>query len=222
MRGSRVAKRYARALLELAEKSQLEKWGEELERLAAMVASPELITRLSSPELPEASRQEAMAKIAERLGLSFPLRSFAVVVARHGRIQEIEAMAESYRDQVDELLGRARATLTFAVQPSDAEVARVVERLETLANKKVLPTVKVAGELLGGLVAEIGGKTYDGSLASQLLGEGTKRMGFTRGKKTVGDRWEIVIRSNLFDVDAKRTAAGHRVKGDLPSVRYVE
>jgi len=124
MKGSRVAKRYARALLDLADKGVEEKWGVELERLAAMVESPELLERLASPELAEQSRQEAMAKIAERLDLSIPLRSFAVVVARHGRIRELGAIAEAYGDLLDRAMGRERATLTFAIQPSDAEVAR--------------------------------------------------------------------------------------------------
>ena len=116
MKGSRVAKRYARALLDLADKGNEEKWGAELERLAAMVESPELLERLASPELSEQSRLDAMAKIAERLDLSFPLRSFAVVLARHGRIREIGAIAESYRDQLDQAMGRERATLIFAMQ----------------------------------------------------------------------------------------------------------
>jgi len=168
MKGSRVAKRYARALLELADRGLEEKWGVELERLAAMADSPELVERLSSPELSEQLRQEAMAKIAERMDLSFPLRSFAVVVARHGRIRELSAIAEAYRDLVDEMLGRERATLTFAIQPSDDEVERVVAGLEAIAGKKIIPTVKIDGALIGGVTAELGGKIYDGSLASRL------------------------------------------------------
>jgi F-type H+-transporting ATPase subunit delta len=168
MKGSRVAKRYARALLDLADKGNEEKWGAELQRLAAMVESPELIDRLTSPELSEQSRQEAMAKIAERLNLSFPVRSFAVVVARHGRIRELGAIAESYREQVDQTMGRKRATLTFAIQPTDSEVARVVGGLETIAKLKIIPTVKVDPALLGGVTAELGGKIYDGSLATRL------------------------------------------------------
>ncbi len=168
MKGSRVAKRYARALLEIAERGQAENWGHELDRLAAMVDSPELIARLTSPEISETARREAMAKIAETLNLSFPLRSFAVVIARHRRIDEIAAIAQAYRDQLDEMLSRARATLTFAVAPGDAEVARVVAGLEGIAGKKIIPTVKVDKDLLGGVVAELGGKIYDGSLATRL------------------------------------------------------
>ena len=74
--------------------------------------------RLATPDLSEENRVEAMGKIAELLGLSFPLRSFAVVIARHGRIGELTAVSEAYLAMVDEALGRARATLTFARQPS--------------------------------------------------------------------------------------------------------
>src|SRR5215472_5923922 len=127
MKSTRVAKRYARALIELAEKGQVENWGSELERLAAIVDSPELEARLASPELSN----------TERLNLSFPLRSLAVVIARHGRIAEVSAIADAYRELVDEMLGRERATLTFAVEPSDEEKARVLAGLEAIAKKKI-------------------------------------------------------------------------------------
>ncbi len=168
MKGSRVAKRYARALLELAERGQVEAWGAELERLARIVEAPELMPRLASPELSNEARQQAMAKIAERLNLSFPLRSFAVVLARHGRIQEIGAVSQSYQDQLDQLLGRERATITFARQPDDATIERVVSGLEAIAGKKIIPTIKVDSSLIGGVTAELGGKIYDGSLAARL------------------------------------------------------
>jgi F-type H+-transporting ATPase subunit delta len=167
--GSRVAKRYARALLELsADRAQLEAWGAELEHLAQVAAAPEIATALASPQLSFAARIEAIGRIAERLGLSYPLRSFAVVVARHGRIAEFTAISRAYQDLIDERLGRARASLTFARQPSDEEVASVAARLEAIAGKTIIPTVKVDESLLGGVVAELEGKIYDGSLATQL------------------------------------------------------
>ncbi len=46
MRSSRVAKRYARALLELADRGQVEAWGAELARLAALVETPEMLERV--------------------------------------------------------------------------------------------------------------------------------------------------------------------------------
>lgn len=169
MKSSKVAKRYARALLGLsAESAQLETWGAELERLAQMVAAPELERAFASPEITPATKLVALEKIAAKLELSYPVRSFAAVVARHGRIEDLPAVAEAYRRMLDERTGRTRAQLTFARQPSDRELAEVIGGLEAIAHKKVIPTVSVDPALIGGVVAELEGKTYDGSLASRL------------------------------------------------------
>jgi F0F1-type ATP synthase delta subunit len=69
---------------------------------------------------------------------------------------------------LDELMGRARATLTFARQPGDADVNRIVSNLEHIAHKKIIPTVKIDDALLGGVVVELESRTYDGSLTSAL------------------------------------------------------
>ncbi len=169
MISSKVAKRYAQALLELAaEQGQLEAWGAELERLAQVISSPELIARLSSPELPDQARLEAVTLVASRLDLSFPLRSFALVVARHGRITSMTAISQAYQDLLDRQLGRARATLTFPAPPGDADLRMVVEGLERLSGKKIIAAVKVDPGLIGGVVAELEGRTYDASLATRL------------------------------------------------------
>lgn len=176
MKSSKVAKRFARALLGLStDNAQLEIWGAELERLARIAAAPEIAVTFASPEVTPASKLEALAKIAEKLELSYPVRSFAAVVARHGRIEDLPAVAESYRRMLDDLMGRARAVMTFAQQPSDDELARVLGGLEAIAHKKIIPRINVDAALIGGVVAELEGKTYDGSLASRLA-EAARRL----------------------------------------------
>jgi len=69
---------------------------------------------------------------------------------------------------LDDLMGRARATLTFARQPSDEETARIAGNLEAIAKKKIIPTIKVDDSLIGGVIVELEGKIYDGSLANRL------------------------------------------------------
>ncbi len=173
---SGLAKRYARALADLAaDAAQLEGWGAELERLAALAAAPEARIIFETPELSHQARIEAIGRIAERLNLSFPLRSFAVVLARHRRLPDLPAIAAAYRELTDLRLGRARATLTFALPPGGDEVARVVEGLAAIARRTIIPTVKVDGTLLGGVVAELEGKTYDGSLAT-MIAEAERRL----------------------------------------------
>jgi F-type H+-transporting ATPase subunit delta len=169
VKNSKVAKRYARALLGLSnDNSQLETWGAELEKLARIVEVPEIAAGFASPEVSLAVKIEALAKVAEKINLSFPVRSFMVVIAQHGRIDDLPAIAPAYRNMLDGILRRTRASLTFALQPDDRELERVISRLESIAQKKVIPTVRIDGALLGGVIVELEGKTYDGSLATQL------------------------------------------------------
>ena len=169
MRSSKVAKRYARALMGLSnDRGQLEVWGAELERLARVIEAPEIDAAFGSPELSITAKIQALATITEKLELSFPVRSFTVVVARHGRILELPAVAEAYSGMLDELMGRARATLIFATQPSGADMTRIVAQLERITHKKIMPTIKIDQTLLGGAIVELEGKIYDGSLTSQL------------------------------------------------------
>jgi F-type H+-transporting ATPase subunit delta len=166
---SKVATRYARALLELAaEQGQLENWGAELQRLARIVGSPELLPQLTSPQLADQARLEAMTLVGERLDLSFPVRSFALVVARHGRIVDLPAISDAYQGLLDQRLGRARAELIFAMQPSEAQVEAVKAALAQRTGKQIIATVSVDPELLGGVVAEVEGRTYDASLATAM------------------------------------------------------
>jgi F-type H+-transporting ATPase subunit delta len=169
VRSSKVAKRYARALLGLShDRDQLEIWGGELERLGRVVERSDIDAAFASPEVSASAKIRAIALITERLELSFPVRSFAAVVARHGRIPDLPAVADAYQRMLDDLMGRARATLTFATAPSDSDLEQIVAGLESLAHKKIIPTVKIDDTLLGGVIAELEGKTYDGSLATQL------------------------------------------------------
>jgi F-type H+-transporting ATPase subunit delta len=176
MRSSKVAKRYARALLGLSDDNrQLEAWGAEIEKLARLVEAPELATAFASPEIPPSAKIEALAKIAEKLEASYPVRSFAAVIARHGRIEDLPAVAGAFRRILDQRMGRARATLTFAQPPADSDLARVVAGLEAIAHKKIIPLVTVDADLIGGVVVELEGRTYDGSLANQLA-EAARRL----------------------------------------------
>jgi F-type H+-transporting ATPase subunit delta len=129
---------------------------------------PEIDAAFASPEVSLTAKMQALATITEKLELSFPVRSFAAVVARHGRIPDLPAVADAYGKMLDELMGRARATLIFAVQPSDPETTRIVRKLEQIARKQIIPTIKIDPELLGGVIVELEGKTYDGSLNSRL------------------------------------------------------
>jgi F-type H+-transporting ATPase subunit delta len=168
--GSKVARRYARALFELAQGDgkRAETWGVELFGLARTLSAPEILPVLQSPQVSQAVRLAIIDRIAEQIGLGYPLRSFALVITRHGRVGEFEAISHAYQELLDRFLGRVRPTLTFAWEPEQAQMQLLVERLGALVGKTIIPAVKVDRSLLGGVIIELEGKIYDGSLATQL------------------------------------------------------
>ena len=89
------------------DRSQLEVWGAELERLARVIEMREIDASFASPVVSIVAKIQALASITEKLEVSFPVRSFIAVVAQHGRIPDLPAVAEEYGRMLDELMGRA-------------------------------------------------------------------------------------------------------------------
>jgi len=58
--------------------------------------------------------------------------------------------------------------LIFVTQPSDEDIKRIVSMFEQIGHKQIIPTIRIDQALLGGVVVELEGKTYDGSLTSRL------------------------------------------------------
>lgn len=172
MKAPRAAvKPYARALHDLAkERQQTEAVGRDLDAMVDAVArETELRDFFGRPWVSTAAKRAAGVEIATRLELSPLVRDFVGLVARQGRAQHLAAIAESYRDMVDEALGRVRARVRTAVPLTEPEREALRTRLgRVMGGKQVLVEEGVDPSLLGGFVAEIGSYVVDGSLDGQL------------------------------------------------------
>jgi len=70
-------------------------------------------------------------------------------------------MLDSYR-------GIERAEVVTAIPLDNDDKRRLETRLGTIVNKTVVVNEKVDPDLLGGIVARLGGKLLDGSVRSRL------------------------------------------------------
>ena len=193
MRAPRAAVQpYARALHALAkERNQTEAVGRDLAAMADIVArDPELRAVFARPWIATAAKRATAVEVATRLELSPLVRDFVGLVAKQGRAEHLEAIAEAYRNLVDEDLGRVRARVRTAVPLTEAERSALRAGLgralavrgearaggepsgEIARNVGTPPGVileeVVDPSLLGGFVAEIGSYIVDGSLDGQL------------------------------------------------------
>jgi F-type H+-transporting ATPase subunit delta len=164
-----VARRYARALL-LAAGSQAD---EVLEQLEAVVAFFEenkgIYATLCSPALP---RNQRLAGITGMLGsvtgLSPQLANLLKLLTDRNRLGGLPLLARQYRDMVDVKLGRVRGKVSSAVKLGADQLSGIEKALAVMTGRSVVMQTKVDPSLLGGVVAQVGSRVFDGSLKTQL------------------------------------------------------
>jgi len=166
----RLAKRYARALFELArENGTLEISGEELGRVVAAFEEPRLRLLVLSPAIAADARVQTAKAVAGALGLSKPLTNLVALLAERDRLVILPDIARWYESFLDEELGRARITIRSAAPLSLAERNELVELARRLTGRRdIVATTEVDAELIGGVVLDVGGTVYDGSVRTQL------------------------------------------------------
>jgi F-type H+-transporting ATPase subunit delta len=171
-RGAAVARRYAKALWELAsQESRLEAVAQELQRFEHVLAGePGLRNVLLLPWTKAAAKRAIVVSVSERLGLSPLARNFLALVAQRRRLVLLAEIREAYDALVDQAAGRVRARVRSAAPLTEAQRAAIRERLGRRLGKTVLLETAVDPALLGGFVAEVGSRLLDMSVRGQLAG----------------------------------------------------
>ena len=167
---SALAERYATALLELAEERKaLDRVAEDLEALKVLLeGSPELTRLVRSPLIAREDRARAMQAVAERAGFSDLTRNFIGVVARHGRLFALQAIAGRFLAVLAERRGEVTAEVTVAHALDDEQLRSLESTLGAVAGGKVSVDLRVDPDILGGLVVRLGSRLFDSSLGSRL------------------------------------------------------
>ena len=167
---SRLGKRYARALLDLARAAgTLEATGEELARAAATFEEPRLRPFLTSPAIDTAIRRTTAKSVITALGVSKVVGNTIALLADRDRLGILPDVARSFDQLLDDELGRARVTIRSATPLNVAEkndLIAVARRIT--ARQNVLASTEVVPDLLGGVVLDVSGTVYDGSVKAQL------------------------------------------------------
>ena len=166
----RLGRRYARAVLGLArEEGTLEATGEELNRAAATFEEPRLRPLVLSPVIDAGARLRTARGVAEALGLSPTVRNLIGLLAERDRLAILGDLARWYDTLLDDELGRVRVAIRSATALSAVERNELIELARRLTDRQeILAATELDSELIGGVVLDIGGTVYDGSLRTQL------------------------------------------------------
>lgn len=168
-----VASRYARALLDVLSGPDAGVSGDDaLAGLTAFHAlqesSAELRNVLQSPAVAPNRKRAAVSRLADRLGLARVVRNFLFVLIGHRRTALLKDVLEALRAQMDERVGIARASIASARPLDEPSRGDVEAALSRATGKKVVGQYAVDGSLIGGVLARVGSRVYDGSVRGQL------------------------------------------------------
>jgi F-type H+-transporting ATPase subunit delta len=166
-----VARRYAQALIEVAQEAgAVEQVMKDLHGFAGLLDANDGIlgAALGSPVFTSEEREHVLDELLPKLGLH-PLTTnlFRLANDKH-RFGVIADIAAAFETLADEAAGRQAATVTTAEPMSPQVEAEIRSALEKSTGKTIRLTTKVDPSLIGGVVAKIGGIVYDASIKSRL------------------------------------------------------
>lgn len=164
-----VAKRYAKALFEIAQsQGQLAPVEEDLRSIVAVVnENEELEKYLQHPNIASKAKVELLDKIFRGKVSDLALNTIQLMVERK-RHDLFPTLLEYFVKIANEALGQDNAVV-YTPQPVTEEQAEVIaDNFSKISGKKIRIENVVQPELLGGLQVRIGDRLYDGSLFGKL------------------------------------------------------
>jgi F-type H+-transporting ATPase subunit delta len=164
-----LSRRYTKALFQLAQESQQEDViGRELEHFYDAYRNSELQEVLTNPALDADKRNKILLRVTETQQLSaLTIRFLAILLARD-RLKYLPEIVSCYRRLLNEARGRVEAKAVGASPLEPAMVDRLRQVLQGIAGKEVVLQQETDPSLIGGVLVELEGKVYDGSVRTQL------------------------------------------------------
>jgi len=165
-----IAKRYARALVELSEeKKTVDKTKADLAAFVGAVdALPAMQKLFASPVFTPENKKAVIKDLAGKLGMQPTTQRFVEHLAETGRIRYVKDVNEAFQEILAERQNRAAVRLTTAVAINNGDLADIKQKLEGLTGKQVDIDSRVDATLIGGAKAQIGSTIYDGTIKNQL------------------------------------------------------
>lgn len=169
MRDYKVARRYAKALFELAiEMKLVEKVYADAELIIDVCQeNKDFVLMLRSPVIKDVKKLAIIKDIFEK-NLNELTYKFLVVIARNKRESIIQEISEQVVEQYQEYKNIVPVNLTTAVQLDKVTKEKILKLLNEKSDATVKLTEEVDEDLIGGFVLEFDDKQFDASIQRQI------------------------------------------------------
>ncbi len=170
MQSGSIARRYARALLELAkEEALVEKVLKDLHDFQSLLRDEpsigEVLTRRSFSSLQQVGVLRDVLALTDFAPLT---RNFLLLLVEKHRINVLDSIVVEFKRGYDELKGLVRVSVTSASPLPSRLEQQLIAYLEKATKRRVILTKQVDTGIIGGVVTRVGDVLFDGSLSTQL------------------------------------------------------
>ncbi len=167
---SAIGRRYARALLELAnEQNQTAKLRRDFDSLlATWNESRELRDIFENPAMTTEMRASVLDAVSKRLGLAPILVNTLRLLSDRRRLRHVPEVAAAFAELAEEATGGVVAEVTTATAMPESYFVQLSKTLEEAFGKKITLQKKQDPALIAGVVTRVGDTVFDGSLRTRL------------------------------------------------------
>jgi F-type H+-transporting ATPase subunit delta len=164
-----VARRYAKALFELLDRSTIEVARETLDSLGqAIKESDQLRHVMASPAFGVEEKIIVLTALADKLGSPQAVKAFLGQLVKKNRIGFLPEIAHAFGKLVDESKGTQPVTVSSATALPSAEQDRIKARLRDTLKREVDVTFQTDASHLAGLQIQIGSRVVDSTARGRL------------------------------------------------------
>jgi F-type H+-transporting ATPase subunit delta len=162
------ARRYAQAVFEIAlEKNELDRWQSDLQKILDAIGDETFLAVLESPKIKFKDKSRLLNGLL--VGISPLALNLVMMLITRGGVGMMREIAEEYRRRLDEYHGIQTADVITAVPLDNRDKEKLAENLGAMIGKTLVLKSEVDPEIIGGIVARVGGKLLDGSTRSKLI-----------------------------------------------------
>ena len=168
MSGTRAAIRYAKAIFETAQsQGSASDIAQDMSLIGSTIKdNPELSAFLQNPVTKADAKENALQEIFA--DVNPVINSLFKLLAENKRFEILGAVASEFITLFDEMNGIEIAKVTTAIPMDEEMEGKVLNKILTFSNKKVVIENIVDPSIIGGFILRIGDQQYNASIANRL------------------------------------------------------
>ena len=165
-----IARRYAKALVNLAENEKdLDNTGIHLHSITEVyIENSELRQVLSDAKVSSGLKLEIIKDVLSKIKVSKLVDTFIRYILAKRRIDFLPDIERAFNLLLQERLGRIEAKVTTASELPKDTVKKLVNAISSYSGKEIEVNVTIDPSIIGGVITRIGSTVIDGSIQTYL------------------------------------------------------